>query len=169
MREYNKKGAGQIPAPLLFRKLRRSVSVQLRLQGCGLSAGGRDFLSGCSLLADSDPVRLHIFHCLDFTETNALRIAVAEIAFKVLSINDVKAHCAKGTDRHTGAATNALVVVHHHPAQCLIPGNGLDGADDQAGRILALLTGHRDVETLRLPLHDLDPAPGCVRDAIMED
>jgi len=45
----------------------------------------------------------------------------------------------------------------------------LTGQMIRQGGILALVTGHRDVETLRLPLHDLDPAPGCVRDAIMED
>ncbi len=52
---------------------------------------------------------------------------------------------AVGAGGHAVAAADAPVVIDHHDAVLLRPG-GAGGADLGAGRILALLAGHRDVE-----------------------
>jgi hypothetical protein len=104
-----------------------------------------DFLGGSSLLSDTHPVSLHIVHGFHIAETNALRVSVAKIALKVLSINDTEIHRAKGADRHTGAASNANVVIYHHPAELLISGNGLHGANRHTGGVLTLLAGHGNI------------------------
>jgi hypothetical protein len=107
---------------------------------------GSDFLSGRFLLGETHPIRIHIIHCFDFTETNTLRISITEIALKILSIYDVKTHRTEGTDRHAGTAANANILIHHHPAEFLISGYGLHGANDLTGSILTLLTGHGDIK-----------------------
>jgi hypothetical protein len=107
---------------------------------------GSDFLGRSSLLGDTYPVSFHIIYGFHVTETNALRISVTEIALKNLSINDVKIHSAEGADCHTGTAANAYIVIHHHPAMFLIPGNGLHGANYLTGSILTLLTGHGNIK-----------------------
>jgi hypothetical protein len=104
-----------------------------------------DLFGGGSLLSDTHPVRLHIVHGLHITETNTLRVSVTKIALKVLSINDTEIHRAEGADRYTGAAADANIVIHHHPAECLIPRNGLHGANRHAGGILTLLAGHGNI------------------------
>ena len=107
---------------------------------------GSDFLSGCPLFGDTNPVRIHIIHGFDFTKTNALRISVTEIAFEVLSIDDTKIHGAERADRYAGTTANADIVIYHHPAQLFISGNGLDRTNDHTGSILTLLAGHGNVE-----------------------
>jgi hypothetical protein len=104
-----------------------------------------DFLGGSSLLGDTYPVSLHVIHGLHITETNALGVSVTEIAFKILSVNDTEIHRAKGTDRHTGTAADANIVIDHYPAKCLVPGNGLHGANRHTGSILTLLAGHGNI------------------------
>jgi hypothetical protein len=47
-----------------------------------------DFLGGRFLLGDTHPVRIHIIHRFNFTETNTLRISITEIVLKILSINE---------------------------------------------------------------------------------
>jgi hypothetical protein len=128
-----------------------------------------DFFGGSSLLGDTHPVSLHVVHGLHITETNALGVSVTEIAFKILSVNDTEIHCAKGADRHAGTAADANIMIDHHPTECLIPGNGLHGANGHTGSILALLAGHGDVESFCLPLHNLYPASISVGYAIMEN
>jgi hypothetical protein len=129
----------------------------------------RDFLSSSSLFGDAHPVSLHIVHGFHITETNTLRISVAEITLKILSVNDTEIHRAKGADRYTGAAADANVVINHHPAECLIPGNGLHGANRHTGSILTLLAGHGDIESFCLPFHNLYPASTGIGYAIMEN
>jgi hypothetical protein len=107
---------------------------------------GSDFLGSGFLLGDTHPVSIHIINSFDFTKTNALRISITEIALEILSIDDIKIHCAEGADRHTGTAANADIVIHHDPVEFLISGNGLHGANDHTGGILTLLTGHGNVE-----------------------
>jgi hypothetical protein len=119
---------------------------------------GRNFLGGSFLFGNTHPVSIHIIHGLDFTETNALWISVTEIALKILSIYDVKTHRAEGTDRDAGTAANAYIVIHHDPAEFLIAGNGLYGANDLTGCILTLLTGHGNIKPFCFPLHNLYPA-----------
>jgi hypothetical protein len=128
-----------------------------------------DFFRGSSLLGDTHPVRLHIIHRFHITETNALRVSVTEIALEILSVNDTEIHRAEGTDRHTGAAADANIVIDHDPAECLIPGNGLHGANGHTGGILTLLAGHGNIESFCLPFHNLYPASIGVGYAIMEN
>jgi len=104
-----------------------------------------DFLGGGSLLSDTHPVSLHIVHGLHIAETDALRVSVTKIALKVLSIDDTEIHRAEGADRHAGAAANANILIHHHPTEFLIPGNGLHGANCHTGGILTLLAGHGNI------------------------
>jgi hypothetical protein len=138
-------------------------------EGCGLSPGGSDLLGSRFLLDDAYPVRVDIFHGFDLTETGALRVSVTEVAFKVLPVNDIEIHGAEGADRHAGAAADAFGLIHHHPAQFLVAGNRLYGTDDLTGSILALLAGHGNIEPFSLPLHDLDPASGGIRDPVVEN
>jgi hypothetical protein len=107
---------------------------------------GSDFLGGRFLLGDTHPVRIHIIYGFNFTETNALWISITEITIKILTVNDIKTHGAEGTDRHTRTAANAYIVIHRHPTEFLISGNGLHGADDQARSVLTLLAGHRNIK-----------------------
>jgi hypothetical protein len=129
----------------------------------------RDFFGGSSLLGDAHPVRLHVVHGFHITETNALRVSVTEIALKIFSVNDTEVHCAEGADRHTGAAADANIVIDHHPAEFVIPGNGLHGANRHTGGILTLLAGHGDIESFCLPFHNLYAGSGRVGDSIMEN
>jgi hypothetical protein len=117
-----------------------------------------DFLGGSFLFGNTHPVSIQIINGLDFTETNTLRISITEIALKILSIYDVKTHRAEGTDRDAGTAANAYIVIHHDPAEFLITGNGLHGANDFTRSILTLLTGHGNIKPFCFPLHNLDPA-----------
>jgi hypothetical protein len=128
-----------------------------------------DLLGGSSLLSDTHSVCLHIVHGLHITETNTLRVSVAEIALKIFSVNDTEIHRAEGADRYTGAAANANIVIDHHPAECLIPGNGLHRTNGHTGGILTLLAGHGNINPFGLPFHDLYPASTSVGYAIMEN
>ena len=130
----------------------------LQLQCRSLYPGGADLLSSSLLLEGAYPVCIDIVDRLHFAEPDALRVSVTEVAFEILPVNDVKAHCAEGADRDAGTTANAFVVIYHDPAELLIPRDGLHGADDLAGGILALLAGHGNVDSLLLPFHDLDPA-----------
>jgi hypothetical protein len=143
--------------------------MNFRLKGHGLPLGGSDFLGGCFLLGNGHPVRIDIIHGFHFTETNALGISVAEIALKILPVDDIEPHCAEGANRHAGTATDTDIVVHHHPAQILIAGDGLHGANDQTGGVLALLAGHGNVKPLGFPFYDLDPASRGIGHAVMKD
>jgi hypothetical protein len=107
---------------------------------------GSDLLGSGLLLGDTHPVRLHVIHGFDFTETNALRISITQITLEILSIDDIKIHGTERADRYAGTAANADIVIHHHPTEFFISGNGLHGADDHAGSILTLLAGHGNVE-----------------------
>jgi hypothetical protein len=108
--------------------------------------GGSDFLGGCFLLSDTHPVCIHIIYGFDFTETNALRISITEIALEILPVNNIKTHSAEGTDRYAGTAADTNIVIYHYPAEFLIPGNGLYRADDHTGSVLTLLAGHGNIK-----------------------
>jgi len=116
------------------------------------------FLRRNSFFQNADVVRFNEIHGLDITETDALGIAVAEIALEDHFINGVVAHGSKGADGHTGAATDADVVINHHSPQFVVFRDGPHGTNIQAGCILTLLTGHGDIKALRLPLHNFDTA-----------
>jgi hypothetical protein len=131
--------------------------------------GDSDFFGGSSLLGDTYLVRLHIVNGLHVTETNALRVPVTKIALKILSVNDAEIHRAKWTDRYTGAAADANIVIDHYPVECFIPGNGLYGTNRHTGGVLTLLAGHGDVESFCLPLYHLYPASTSVGYTIMEN
>jgi hypothetical protein len=107
---------------------------------------GGDFLCGRSLLGNAHPVSIHIIHGFYFTETNALGFSVTEITLEIFTVNDIKTHRPEGTDRYARTTANAYVVIHHYPAEFLIPGNGPHGTDDQARGVLTLLAGHRDIK-----------------------
>jgi hypothetical protein len=131
--------------------------------------GDSDFFGGISLFGDTDLVRLHIVNGFHITETNTLRVPVAEIALKILSVNDTEIHRAEGADCHTRTAADANIVIDHHPVECLIPVNGLHRANRHTGGILTLLAGHGDVESFCLPLYHLYPASTSVGYAVMEN
>jgi len=80
-----------------------------------------------SLLADGNPIRLHIIHGFHVAETDALRFPVTEITLKNLSINNAKVHGAEGANRHAGAAANAFVLIDHDPAGVPRPGMAFTG------------------------------------------
>jgi hypothetical protein len=96
-----------------------------------------------------------------------LRISFTKITLDYFSVNRIKTHGPEGTDRDTGPAADADIVVVDDPAQFLIPGKGLDRAGIHTRCILALLTGHGDIQAFHLPFHDSDAAPGGVGDAVM--
>jgi hypothetical protein len=120
--------------------------------------GTGKFLRRNSFFQNAHVVRFNEIHGLDITETDALGIAVAEIALEDHFIDGVVAHGPKGADGHTGAATDADVVINHHPSQFVVFRDGLHGTNIQAGCILTLLAGHGDIKALRLPLHNFDAA-----------
>jgi hypothetical protein len=106
-------------------------------------------------------------HGFYITETDALGIAVAEVALEDPFIDDVVVHGPERADRHTGAATDADIVINHYPSDFVIFQDGLHGTDIQAGGILALLTGHGDVKALGLPLYNFYAASCGVGTAVM--
>jgi hypothetical protein len=125
-----------------------------RLLGLG------DFFRRYSGFQNAHIVRFNEINGFYITETDALGITVAEVAFEDLFIDDVVVHGPKGADSHTGTATDAGIVINHHPAQAVIFCDGLHWTDIQAGCILALLTGHGDIKALILPL-DNSYAASC--------
>jgi hypothetical protein len=100
-------------------------------------------------------------------ETDTLGIAVAEIALEDHFIDGVVVHGPEGADGHTGAATDADIVINQHSAHFVIFRDGLHRTDIHAGGILALLTGHGDIKALGLPFHNLYAASGGVGKAVM--
>jgi hypothetical protein len=116
------------------------------------------FLRRNSFFQNAHIVLFKEIHGFDITETDALGITVAEIALEDHFINSVVAHGPEGADGHTGAATDADIVINHHPPQLVVFRDGLHGTNIQAGCILTLLTGHGDIKAFRLPLHNFDAA-----------
>jgi len=125
------------------------------------------FFRCISFFQDAHIFRFNEIHGFYITKTDALGITVAEVAFENHLIDAVVAHGPEGADGHTGAATDADVVINHHPSHSVIFGDGLHRADIHAGGILALLTGHGDIKTIVLPLHNFDAASYGVGKAVM--
>ena len=130
-------------------------------------AGMGNFLRRTSCFQNAHIVRFNEIHGFYIAETDALGIAVAEVALEDHFIDDVVAHGPEGADGHTGAATDAGIVINHHPAHLVIFRDGLHRADIQAGGILALLAGHGNIKALGLPLDDFYAAPCGVGTAVM--
>jgi len=107
--------------------------MRFRHQSGSFPLSGCDSLRRGLFLREVHPVGIDVVDGFHVTETNALRISVTEIALEILVVDDVKPHRSKGADGDTGTAADAFVVVHHYPAELLIPGDGLDGTDDFAG------------------------------------
>jgi hypothetical protein len=108
--------------------------------------------------------KIHGFY---ITEPDALGIAVAEVALEDYFIGDIVVHSPEGADGHTGAATDAAIVINHHSAHFVIFRDGLHRTDIHTGGILALLTGHGDIKALGLPFHNLYAASCGVGNSIM--
>src|SRR5579872_5437635 len=68
-----------------------------------------------------------------------------DLVLRHAGLGPIEVARAVGAGRHAVAAADAPVVVDHHDAILLGPG-GAGGADLGAGRVLALLAAHRDVE-----------------------
>jgi len=120
-----------------------------------------------SFFQNAHIVLFNEIHGFYITETDALGIAVAEVALEDHFVDDVVVHGPEGADGHAGAATDADIVINHHPPHFVIFRDGLHGTDIQAGGILALLTGHGDIKALGLPLHNFDAASCGVGKAVM--
>lgn len=60
-------------------------------------------------------------------------------------IKNFFSHGAEGADRHTGAAADTFIVIHFDSVEFIIAGNRMNRTNTHAGRILALLTGHGDI------------------------
>ena len=126
-----------------------------------------NFFCRTSSFQNAHIVLFNEIHGFYITEPDALRISVAEVALEDHFIDDVVVHGPEGADGHTGAAADANIVVDHHPAHAVIFRDGLHRADIQAGGILALLTGHGDIEAPGLPLDDFYAAPCGVGAAVV--
>jgi hypothetical protein len=101
------------------------------------------------------------------TEANTLRIAVAEITFDYLAIRGYEMHGAERTHRNAGAAADAFIVVYLHPPRVLIPGKGLGRTGDCAGGVLALLAGHRNIDSFSFPFDNPDAATSGIGHVVM--
>ena len=126
-----------------------------------------NFFCRTSCFQNAHIVLFNEIHGFYITEPDALRISVAEVALEDHFIDDVVVHGPEGADGHTGAATNASVVINHHPPHFVIFRDGLHRADIHTGGILALLTGHRDIKALGLPFHNFNAASCWVGTAVM--
>ncbi len=126
-----------------------------------------NFFRRTSCFQNAHIIRFNEIHGFYITETDALGIAVAEVALEDHFIDDVVVHGPEGADGHAGAATDADIVINRHPPHSVIFRDGLYRTDIQAGGILALLTGHGDIKALGLPLHNFYAASCGVGTAVM--
>jgi hypothetical protein len=143
------------------RYLHLSIRCSSHLPGIG------KFFRRSSFFQNAHLVPFNEIHGFDITETDALGIAVAKVALEDHFIDDVVVHSPEGADGHTGAATDANIVINRHPAHFVIFRDGLYRTDIQAGGILALLTGHGDIKALGLPLHNFYTASCGIGTAVM--
>ena len=134
-----------------FKAPARGCGLKLRRQISSRFTRSRNSLRGFAALDKTHIIGLNKINGLYVTESDTLRIAVANVALEDPPIDGVKIHCTEGTYADTGTAADAGVVVHGYAAQRLILRNSLDRTDIQTGRILALLTGHGNIDTFSLP------------------
>jgi hypothetical protein len=106
---------------------------------------------------------------IDITEAHALRIEIAEIAFDHFVVGSDKMHCPERADRYAGAASDTFVIIYFYAGCFFIPRYGLGRARGGAGSILALLAGHGNINTFRLPFDDPNPAAGGIGHVIVLD
>jgi hypothetical protein len=78
-----------------------------RFRGNSHLPGMGNFSRRHSCFQNAYIVRFNEIHGLYITETDALGIAVAEVALEDHFIDDVVVHGPEGADGHTGAATDA--------------------------------------------------------------
>lgn len=124
---------------------------------------------GSPLLAYADLVGGHKGNRIHLAEPDTLRITVTEVALDDLFVNDIEIHRSEGAHSHTGAASDAYIIIHRDPSQFFITINGLYRTDIHARRILALLTGHGDIKAFMLPFHDLYAASSRIGNSVMLD
>jgi hypothetical protein len=147
--------------------LDHSRRASLRNAGFSHLAGMGNFFRRTSCFQNAHIVLFNEIHGFYITETDALGIAVAEVALEDPFIDDVVVHGPEGADGDTGAAADADIVIDRHPAHAVIFRDGLHRTDIQAGGILALLTGHGDIKALGLPLDNFYAASCRVGTAVM--
>ncbi len=94
------------------------------------------------------PVPLHIIQGPRLTDTDTLGISVTKITLKGESQIGIKCHGPKWTCRDAHLASDAECVVDHHPVQGIVPRYGIVWACRQAGRTLALLACHGQIESV---------------------
>ena len=104
---------------------------------CVIKPSGRLFL-----FKDADIAGIFEIDRLYFAKTNTLGITVTEVAFNNLMIHGIKTHGTEGTDRYTGAASDAGFIINFHPSHFFVAAQCAYRATNHAGGILALLAGH---------------------------
>ena len=77
-------------------------------------------LRGFAALDNTHIIRLNKIDGLDITESDTLRISVANVAFEHPSIGGIKTHGPERTDADTGAAADTGIIVNGYTTQFLI-------------------------------------------------
>jgi hypothetical protein len=103
-------------------------------------------------------VVFYVFQGVCSAGLDTFRRTVTKITLKGQSLVRVKSHCPKGTGGHTHLASYAEISSNHDAAQFIIPVNRVIGANGQTGRVLAVLAGNRQIETvIFVPIDDMNP------------
>jgi hypothetical protein len=143
--------------------------LNLILQHCSLFAGGGYTLRCLAPDGNAHPVSFDKFNRFYFAKPYTLRIAITEVALEDLSIGRIECHGAERACAYTRTASNADIIINDDFCQFIIASDRLYRAYVHTGRILALLAGHRDIQTFILPFDHPDPAAGRVRYTIMRN
>jgi hypothetical protein len=141
--------------------------LELSFQSGGILACGRHPFRSFAPFVDGYPVGLDKIHGFFFAEPDTLRIPVTMVALEYSFVDGIKAHGPERTYANTRTAADADIIINGHLRRFLVARDGLDRADIQTGRVLALLTGHRDIQAFGLPFYHPDPASGGIGYPIM--
>jgi hypothetical protein len=125
------------------------------VQGGSLFLGCGQSLRRIPLLMNAEPISRNIIDGLHVTETDTLGLPTTQVALEDLFVDDVIIHRPEGTNSDTGTTADTDILINRYESHILVTGDGLYRAYIHAGRIVTLLTGHGDIETFGLPLHDL--------------
>ncbi len=95
---------------------------------------------------------------LRFTDFDAGRVAVTEIAFHYLLSYLIEGHAAEGADGDAGFTADTFRLVDQYPVESWFAPDGVRRAGIEAGSILAVLAGDGDEDIFEICLHDPDTA-----------
>lgn len=129
----------------------------------GESAGG------CELPQRADILYFEILYGADFAESDALGIAGAEVTLHGNTLCLVEERNAERTGKYARSAPDTLAFINDYHVEVRVPVAGFRRAYFRAKWFVAILTRHREIDTVEFPFDDFDPGPTRVGRAAVED